>query len=79
MKKGQIYQGVAGEIRFPNRAVVETAEGEQCLVDNVLPGQKVEFLTKAAEQIAQLDNPVEQDVYISQLSRELELLRFDLC
>ena len=41
MKKGQIYQGVAGEIRFPNRAVVETAEGEQCLVDNVLPGQKV--------------------------------------
>ena len=38
-----------------------------------IPGQKVEFLTKAAEQIAQLDNPVEQDVYISQLSRELDV------
>ena len=49
MKKGQIYQGVAGEIRFPNRAVVETAEGEQCLVDNVLPGQKVEFRVEKAK------------------------------
>ena len=49
MKKGQIYQGVAGEIRFPNRAVVETAEGETCLVDNALPGQKVEFRVEKAK------------------------------
>ncbi len=49
MKKGQIYQGVAGEIRFPNRAVVETAEGEICLVDNALPGQKVEFRVEKAK------------------------------
>ena len=49
MKKGQIYQGVAGEIRFPNRAVVETAEGESCFVDNALPGQKVEFRVEKAK------------------------------
>lgn len=35
--------------------------------------QKVEFLTKAAELIAELDNPVEQDVYTSKLSKELEV------
>ena len=49
MKKGQIYQGVAREIRFPNRAVVETEEGEVCLVDNALPGQKVEFRVEKAK------------------------------
>ena len=43
MKKGQIYEGTAGEIRFPNRTVVTTAEGEECIVPNALPGQKVEF------------------------------------
>ena len=48
MKKGQIYEGTAGEIRFPNRTVVTTAEGEECIVPNALPGQKVEFrVTKA--------------------------------
>ncbi len=43
MKKGQIYQGVAGEIKFPNRTVVKTEEGELCTVANALPGQVVEF------------------------------------
>lgn len=43
MKKGQIYQGVCGEIKFPNRAVVKTDEGETCQVANALPGQLVEF------------------------------------
>ena len=43
MKKGQVYQGVAGEIRFPNRTVVTTDEGEECIVPNALPGQRVEF------------------------------------
>lgn len=38
MKKGQIYQGVCGEIRFPNRAVVKTEEGETAIVANALPG-----------------------------------------
>ena len=43
MKKGQIYQGAAGEIKFPNRTIVVTEDGESCLVPNALPGQKVEF------------------------------------
>ncbi len=43
MKKGQIYRGVAGEIRFPNRTIVTTEEGELCMVPNALPGQKIEF------------------------------------
>ena len=48
MKKGQIYQGVAGDIKFPNRTAVTTDEGEECLVPNAITGQKVEFrVTKA--------------------------------
>ena len=35
--------------------------------------QKVEFLTRAASLIAGIENPVEQDVYISSLSRELDV------
>ncbi len=35
--------------------------------------QKVEFLTKASAMISELENPVEQDVYISKLSHELEV------
>ena len=38
-----------------------------------IPEQKVEFATKAAGLIALLENPVEQDVYTSRLSRELEI------
>ncbi len=48
MKKGQVYQGVAGEIRFPNRAIVTTEEGEKCVVANALPGQKIEFKVEKA-------------------------------
>ncbi|MBO7364161.1 MAG: 23S rRNA (uracil(1939)-C(5))-methyltransferase RlmD [Lachnospiraceae bacterium] len=48
MKKGQIYQGVAGEIRFPNRTVVITEEGEECVVPNALTGQTVEFRVEKA-------------------------------
>ncbi len=49
MKKGQIYQGVAGEIKFPNRTVVTTEEGEKCTVANALTGQKVEFRVEKAK------------------------------
>ena len=48
MKKGQIYQGVAGEIKFPNRTVVTTEEGEVCTVANALPGQTVSFRVEKA-------------------------------
>lgn len=43
MKKGEIYEGVAGEIHFPNQTVVRTSEGEQAVVKNTLPGQHVRF------------------------------------
>ncbi|MBR4768883.1 MAG: 23S rRNA (uracil(1939)-C(5))-methyltransferase RlmD [Lachnospiraceae bacterium] len=49
MKKGQIYQGVAGEIKFPNRTVVTTEDGEVCTVANALPGQTVEFRVEKAK------------------------------
>ena len=49
MKKGQIYRGVAREIKFPNRAVVITDEGETCTVANALPGQIVEFRCEKAK------------------------------
>ena len=49
MKKGQIYQGVAREIRFPNRTIVETEEGESCVVANAIPGQKIEFRVEKAK------------------------------
>ena len=48
MKKGQIYQGVCREIRFPNRAVIQTEEGETCVVDSALPGETVEIRVEKA-------------------------------
>ncbi len=38
-----------------------------------ISAQKVEFLTKAASLIAGIENPVEQDVYITSLSGELDV------
>ena len=37
------------------------------------PEQKVGFLTNAAKLLSELDNPVERDVYITKLSKELEV------
>ena len=35
--------------------------------------QRVEFLTREAELVATIENPVEQDVYITRLAKELEV------
>lgn len=40
MKKGQILTGVVERVDFPNKGIVNTPEG-QCMVKNVLPGQKI--------------------------------------
>ena len=40
MKKGQIIEGTVQRVDFPNKGIVETAEGV-CVVKNALPGQKV--------------------------------------
>nr|MDE7284342.1 23S rRNA (uracil-5-)-methyltransferase RumA [Lachnospiraceae bacterium] len=40
MKKCQIIEGIVQRVDFPNKGIVETAEGI-CVVKNALPGQKV--------------------------------------
>ncbi len=42
MKKGEIYEGTVKELHFPNKGIV-IADGEKCMVKNVIPGQKVRF------------------------------------
>ncbi|MDE6662455.1 MAG: 23S rRNA (uracil(1939)-C(5))-methyltransferase RlmD [Lachnospiraceae bacterium] len=41
MKKGQIIEGIVRRMDFPNKGVVETQDGDICVVKNALPGQKV--------------------------------------
>lgn len=43
MKKGEIYEGIVQEVRFPDKAVVKTAEGETALVRYGIPGQRIQF------------------------------------
>ena len=42
MKKGEIREGMAEKILFPNRGIV-VSEGERAVVKNALPGQRVRF------------------------------------
>ena len=42
MKKGEIREGTAEKILFPNRGIV-VSEGERAVVKNALPGQRVRF------------------------------------
>lgn len=41
MRKGQIIEGTVQRVDFPNKGIVEAAEGI-CVVKNALPGQKVQ-------------------------------------
>ncbi len=41
MKKGQIIEGIVQWVDFPNKGIVESAEGI-CVVKNALPGQRVQ-------------------------------------
>ena len=41
MKKGQIIEGTVQRMDFPNKGIMETAEGI-CVVKNALPGQRVQ-------------------------------------
>ncbi|MCR4904286.1 MAG: 23S rRNA (uracil(1939)-C(5))-methyltransferase RlmD [Butyrivibrio sp.] len=40
MKKKEIIEGIVTRVDFPNKGVIETADGK-CIVKNALPGQKV--------------------------------------
>ena len=42
MKKGEIYEGIVKELKFPNKGIVES-EGERCTVKNTIPGQRISF------------------------------------
>ena len=42
MKKGQIYEGIVERLNFPNKGIV-ISEGEEVLVKNCIPGQKIRF------------------------------------
>ena len=45
MKKGERYQGVVGQVKFPNKGIVNIeGEEEKVVVKGALPGQKVEFV-----------------------------------
>lgn len=43
MKKGQILEGTVERIVFPNKGIVKTEEGEEVVVKNAIPGQRVSF------------------------------------
>lgn len=45
MKKGQVVEGFVSDVKFPNRGMVDCAEG-QIEVKGVLPGQKIEVLVQ---------------------------------
>lgn len=50
MKKGFCGEGIVKEIAFPNKGMVETAEGERVVVKNTIPGQKVSFAVNKARK-----------------------------
>ncbi len=50
MKKGEICEGKAVRVNFPDKAVVVTSEGEEPVVRYALPGQTVRFRVKKKKQ-----------------------------
>lgn len=42
MKKGDIAEGRIEMVRYPNKGMMATADGIQCMVKNTCPGQKVQ-------------------------------------
>ena len=51
VKKGQVLLGTVERVDFPNKGIVDTPEG-QCVVKNVLPGQKISFVVQKKEKRA---------------------------
>ncbi len=43
MKKGEIYEGIIERVEFPNKGYVKI-DGENVIVKNGIPGQKVRFM-----------------------------------
>ncbi len=50
MKRGEIVQGKVIKVSFPNKGIIETAEGERLRVKGVIPGQTVSVRVKKASK-----------------------------
>ena len=50
MKRGEIVQGKVIKVSFPNKGIVETAEGDKLRVKGVLPGQTVSVRVKKSSK-----------------------------
>ncbi len=68
MKRGDIVQGKVVKVSFPNKGIVETAEGDRLRVKGVLPGQTVSVrVKKSSKEKAQgmllsVDSPSEMEM-----------------
>ena len=61
MKRGEIVQGKVIKVSFPNKGIIETAEGDRLRVKGVLPGQTVSVRVKKAskEKVKQVEDKTE--------------------
>ncbi len=50
MKRGEIVQGKVIKVSFPNKGIIETAEGDRLRVKGVLPGQTVSVRVKKSSK-----------------------------
>ncbi len=50
MKRGEIVQGKVIKVNFPNKGIIETADGDRLRVKGVLPGQTVSVRVKKASK-----------------------------
>ena len=78
MKKGFRGEGKVSHVEFPNKAVVITDEGEQLIVKNAIPGQRVEFAVNKARKgkcEGRLLNVIEK----SELETEESCKYFGIC
>ena len=77
MKKGELITGKVLEVRFPNKGIVHTQEGD-CIVKNVIPGQLVEArVTKKRK--GKTEGNLIQVLERSPLERETDCPGFGTC
>ena len=68
MKRGQILQGKVTKVTFPNKGIMETAEGDKLRIKGVIPGQKVTARVKksshdkAEAMLISVDEPSELEM-----------------
>jgi tRNA/tmRNA/rRNA uracil-C5-methylase (TrmA/RlmC/RlmD family) len=61
MKRGEIVQGKVTKVSFPNKGIMETAEGDKLRVKGVLPGQTVSVRVKKSSKEKALGNLLSVD------------------